>query len=271
MSTNRNFDRYKGLIRAALIASIGLFADTAIAASYHITVGMGYTVCEAFKHHLDERTAANPMVCQIELDPHYDRFSRPDWHELSLDKPENLALFRKLDQIVRENVNSIVNDGEPVQKLSKEEWLKDFRYHKRGPGEPHLYKGKLGLDGEGKDETVIAITWGSKACERFVAGKQGDLGLVVGTGPYSLFIYNPVKNRVNLKITYGEPIGIGNYDVLMFQRRAFFLKTYYLPPKYNDGFSHVQIRTYGVWAGRGGLITRCAYEMDLSLRHSTFR
>ena len=118
------------IARLALVLTAAGYASLAGAASYRMTQGKGYTVCEAFAPYLADRTEKNPMVCQIDLGDDPDGFSRPHWQELSLAKPANLALFRKLDQIARHIQRSPANGGEYgkyVSKLNREEWLKESR------------------------------------------------------------------------------------------------------------------------------------------------
>lgn len=234
-----------------------LISEAAPGASYKLTAGEGYTVCEAFKQQLEGRTEDNPLVCKMRLKEDSGGFSRPNWHELSLDKPENLALFRKLDQIVRKNDESPVNGGEDLPKLTKQEWLKDFRHRRKQPDlHPRLLKAKLGLDGKGKDETVVALTWGIERCEKKVAKGQGYTS---GYGTYALVMYDEKQDRVNLDLTLGKPLGSATkFDVLEFQGRAFLFATYF---SHRGGWSEINIETYNFAAGSSGTLVRCKYEM----------
>ncbi|WP_028672111.1 hypothetical protein [Saccharospirillum impatiens] len=232
-----------------------------MAEPYEQTQGEGYTVCEAFEPILADWSAQNPMVCEVELGDTPNGFSRPDWEELSLEEPENLALFRTLDQAAREIYRSPVNDRKRVSELSPEEWLRDFHWRQEQPdiGEPRLFKAKLGLDGEGEDETVVATTWGNEECRK--AFNSGN-GMISGflSGPYTLFIYDETTGTVNLDLTDGPISGLGiqGMDPMIFQQRAFLLTM---------SFSSIQgayiyLNAYYERPGRGSAVNRCRFEAE---------
>ncbi|MHA7878625.1 MAG: hypothetical protein ACX931_02465 [Saccharospirillum sp.] len=235
-------------------------ATTAFAQPYEQTQGEGYTVCEAFERVLSDWSLQNPMVCEVDLGDNPHGFSRPDWEELSLEEPENLDLFRVLDQAFRDIYRSPANDNKRIQDLTPEEWRRDFRWRQEQPniGEPRLLKARLGLDGEGEDETVLAITWGTEQCRQSIQAGYGAGSLT--SGPYALFLYDETTGEVNLELTKGALRGSGNYafDPLIFQGRAFLVGIGYSP----SSGSHVYVHAYFERPGRASAVSRCTFEAD---------
>jgi len=232
-----------------------------MAQPYEQTQGEGYTVCEAFESILANRSLQDPMVCEVDLGDDPNGFSRPDWQELSLEDPENLALFRKLDQSARDIQRSPINDHKRVSDLSPEEWLRDFNWRQEQPNisEARLLKAKLGLDGEGEDETVVAVTWGTDECRQaFDAGNGGVGGLI--SGPYSLFLYDEATGQVNLDLTDGpiKYVAHRGMDPLIFQGRTFLFATAYSP----SFGAYMYINAYYARPGRASAVSRCTFKAE---------
>lgn len=240
---------------AGILVAFG--AAPAFASEYRLVTGQGYTVCEAFMQHLAGRDEHNPMLCRAELDPAHPGFTRPDWQALSLEEPENLALFRQLDQIARAKHSSPVNHKR-VGALSAAEWLADFEWRRQQPdlGEPRLLKAKLGLDGQGDDETVVAITWGLEQCQSNLT----NVGYMDSWGPYTIFEFDEERQHVDLEATDGHSLGRSQeHDVVIFQGRAFFLTSYL----FSDHYAELYLQQYGHYPF-AQTATRCKYQMNLA-------
>ncbi|MHA7878628.1 MAG: hypothetical protein ACX931_02480 [Saccharospirillum sp.] len=254
-------ERLRSMVFSPVLCAILFTTGAAVQAQhYEQTQGEGYTVCEAFERVLTDWSLQNPMVCEVDLGDNPHGFSRPDWEELSLNDPENLELFRVLDQALRDWRRSPANDNKPVADLTPEEWRQDFQWRQEQPtfGEPRLLKAKLGLDGEGEDETVMAITWGTEQCRQSIEAGYGTGSLT--SGPYALFLYDETTGQVNLDLTAGPLRGIGQLglDPLIFQGRAFLFGMLYSPPSGSD----VYVNAYFEGPVRAGAVSRCTFEAD---------
>ncbi|MHA7878627.1 MAG: hypothetical protein ACX931_02475 [Saccharospirillum sp.] len=254
-------ERLRSMVFSPVLCAILFTTGAAVQAQpYEQTQGEGYTVCEAFERVLSDRSLQNPMVCEVDLGDNPHGFSRPDWEELSLEEPENLDLFRVLDQAFRNRRPSPANDNKPIVDLTPEEWQRDFQWRQEQPniGEPRLLKAKLGLDGEGEDETVMAISWGTEQCRQSI--EAGSRAGSLTSGPYALFLYDETKGEVNLELTKGVLTGTGGFgfDPLIFQGRAFLVAMMYSP----SSGSNVYVNAYFEGPVRAGAVSRCTFEAD---------
>lgn len=218
----------------AITVSLALYmsgAEIAAAGSsdkprYEIVDGENYAVCQAFHDLLADRTPENPMICGVELGENGHGLSKPDWTKL--DVGEHFDLFRRLEQTAdgRGNDRSRPNDGKRVEKLTPEEYRREFqwRLEQNRYGAPELLKTRLNLDGEDGTEYVLAIGWGDVACRR--GAEEHGYADTSGSGYYLFDVTERVYSTLEYDEEAIESVNRLKRHPVIFQKRAFLVATY---------------------------------------------